>query len=184
MSLSEIIKKVVNAKRYTKLVECYRSNLDGDEIADMGYVVDASDEFMMLQLVDDRISLNGYTLIRIADITKLDADVPHAAFIAKALEIRKKVVRQPVLVDLTSIETILSSIDQNFPLMTLHKEATDPDTCWVGSLDSIGEKTVTIKEMSPDAKWTGTRRLPVEEISRIDFDGGYEVALALVARIR
>jgi hypothetical protein len=184
MLSAELVKKIATAKRYTQLVECYRGNLEDDDIADIGYVVDASDEFLMLQLVDDRISLNGYSLLRISDITKLDTDVTHARFIEKALEIRKKCVKQPVLVDLTDISTILKSIDQHFPLMALHKESVDPDTCWVGSIDSIGDKTVTLNEMSPDAKWNGTKRLNIDEITRIDFDGGYETALALVAKIR
>jgi hypothetical protein len=38
--------------------------------------------------------------------------------------------------------------------------------------------------MSPDAKWGGTKRIGFDEITRIDFDGGYETALALVAKIR
>lgn len=184
MSTEEIAKKVASAKRYTKLVECYRDNLEDNGIYDMGYVVDASDDFVMLQLVDDRISLNGYSLLRISDITEIDIEVEHARFIEKALEIRKKTVKQPVLVDLTSITTMLKSIDQNFPLMTLHKETIDPDACWVGAIDSIGEKTVTLNEMSPDAKWNGTKRINFDEITRIDFDGGYETALALVAKIR
>lgn len=184
MSSTDIAKKIATAKRYTQLVECYRGKLEDEDISDMGYVVDASDEFVMLQLVDDRISLNGYSLLRVRDITKLDTEVTHARFIEKALEIRKKSVKRPVLVDLTDIATILKSIDENFPLMTLHKETVDPNTCWVGSVDSLGDKTVTINEMSPDAKWNGTRRLNIDEITRIDFDGGYETALALVAKIR
>jgi hypothetical protein len=184
MSSEEIAKKVVTAKRYTKLVECYRGALEDDDISDIGFVVDASDDFLMLQLVDDRIMLNGYSLLRICDITDLEIDVEHARFIEKALEIRKKTVKQPVLVDLTDIATLLKSIDESFSLMTLHREAHEPDACWVGSIDSIGEKTVTINEMSPDAKWEGSKRLSFEEITRIDFGGGYERALALVAKIR
>lgn len=184
MPTTEIAKKVATAKRYTKLVECFRNGLEDNDISDLGYVVDASDEFVMLQLVDDRISLNGYSLLRICDITEFEIEVEHTRFIEKALEIRKKTVKQPVLVDLTDMSTLLKSIDQNFPLLTLHRELVDPDACWVGALDSLGEKTVTINEMSPDAKWNGSKRLTIDEITRIDFDGGYETALALVAKIR
>lgn len=184
MTPSDIAKKVISAKRYTKLVECYRTTIEAGDIYDLGYVVDASDDFIMLQLLDDRITLNGYSLLRIEDISEIETEVEHTRFIEKALEIRKNAVKQPVLVDLTDITTVIRSIDQNFPLMTLHKEANDPDTCWVGSVDSVGEKTVTINEMSPDAKWNGTKRISFDEITRIDFDGGYETALALVAKIR
>lgn len=184
MTLTENAKMVATAKRYTKLAECYRKSIDGDEVYDLGYVVDGNDDYMLLQLVDDRITLNGYSLIRVQDISELNIEVDHARFIEKALDIRKKVVKRPVLVDLTDISTILSSINQHFPLMTLHRESNDPDACYVGSVESVCDKTVLLNEMDPDAKWNGTKRIHLDEITRIDFDGGYETALALVAKIR
>lgn len=184
MAVTELSKKVVTARRYTKLVECYRGSLDEDGVYDIGFVVDGNDEFLLMQLVDDRIKLNGYSLIRVSDITELNTEVEHARFIEKALEIRKDSVERPVLVDLTDFNTILTSISQNFPLLTVHREEQDPETIYVGEVESVADKTVLIKEMNPDAKWDGTKRIHLEEITRIDFDGGYETALALVAKIR
>lgn len=184
MAVTELAKKIAQAKRYMKLVECYRGRIDEVEVYDMGFVVDGSDEFLLLQLVDDRIKLNGYSLIRVSDITELNTEVEHASFIEKALEIRKSSPTRPVLVDLTDINTILTSISENFPLLTVHREEHDPETIHVGEVESIADKTVLINEMNPDAKWDGTRRIALEEITRIDFDGGYETALALVAKIR
>jgi hypothetical protein len=184
MPLSDFAKKAATAKRYTKLVECYRQSLDESDISDLGFVVDATDEYLLLQLVDDRITLNGYSLIRLQDISELETEVEHTRFIEKALEIRKKKVKHPALVDLTDIGTILFSVDQNFPLMTIHREAHDSDTVYVGSVESICDKTVLLNEMNPDAKWEGTKRILLDEITRIDFGGGYETALALVAKLQ
>jgi hypothetical protein len=184
MPTTEIGKKIATAKRYTKLVECYRGSLEDEEISDLGYLVDSNNHFILLQLVDDRITLNGYSILRRSDITDIEIEVDHARFIEKALEIRKKVVKKPALVDLSDITTILKSVDQNFPLMTVHREEQDPDTCWIGSVESVCDKTVLINEINADAKWDRTKRLHLNEISRIDFDGGYEKALALVAKIR
>ena len=184
MPTTEICKKIATAKRYTKLVECFRGVLEEEDISDLGYVVDANENYVLLQLVDDRITLNGYSLLHISDITTIELEVEHARFIEKALEIRKKKVRKPKLVDLTSIATVLSSINEHFPLMSIHREAHDPDTCWIGAIESICEKTIVLNEMNADAKWDGTKRIHMDEISRIDFNGGYEKALALVAKIR
>ena len=184
MAVTELAKKVATAKRYTKLVECFRGDIEDEEVYDIGFVVDGSDEFLLLHLVDDRIKLNGYSLIRVSDITELNTEVEHARFIEKALEIRKAEVSRPVLVDLTDINTILTSISQNFPLLTVHREEHDPETICVGEVESVSDKTVLINEMNPDAKWDGKKRIALDEITRIDFDGGYETALALVAKIR
>jgi hypothetical protein len=184
MPATEIEKKIATAKRYTKLVECYRGVLEDEDIYDLGYVVDANEKYILLHLVDDRITLNGYSVLHVSDLTEIELEVDHARFIEKALEIRKKEIKKPALVDLSDITTVLSSIDQHFPLMSIHREAHDPDTCWVGAIDSLCDKTVLLNEMSADAKWEGTKRIHLDEISRVDFDGGYETALALVAKIR
>ena len=91
MPTTEIGKKIATAKRYTKLVECYRGTIEENEICDLGYVVDANDKYVLLQLVDDRITLNGYSLLHISDITNVELEVEHARFIERALDIRKKV---------------------------------------------------------------------------------------------
>ena len=183
MSTCELVKKVAQAKRYTKLVECYRNGIDDSDVNDLGYVVEASDEYMLMHNVDQRITLDGYSIIRIADISNIETEVESAQFIEKALAIRKKKVTRPVLVDLTDIETIIQSIDQNYPLMAIHREHVDPDSCWIGSIGSATDKTVTLNEMDPHAKWNGTKRIKLEDITRIDFGGGYETALALVAKL-
>ncbi len=179
----DVIKQVAQAKRYTKLVECYRATFEDDDIYSLGYVVDASDQFVLIHNVDQRITLDGYTMLRIEDLTQFATEVEQAQFIEKALAIRKKEIKRPVLVDLTNMETILFSVDQHYPLVTIYREAVDPDACWIGSIDSITDKTVTLNEMDPDAKWSGSKRFRLDEITRIDFDGGYETALALVAKL-
>ncbi|PCJ56509.1 MAG: hypothetical protein COA73_11920 [Candidatus Hydrogenedentota bacterium] len=183
IATDNVIKQVAQAKRYTKLVECYRSKFDDDGVFALGYVVDASEQFVLIHNVDQRITLDGYTMLRIADLTQFDVEVEQAQFIEKALAIRKKEIKRPVLVDLTDMETMLFSIEQNYPLVAIYREDVDPDACWIGSIDSITDKTVTLNEMDPDAKWNGSKRFRLDEITRIDFDGGYETALALVAKL-
>jgi len=183
MSRLEFCKEISKAKRYSKLVECGRDQLDLEDSQDLGYVMDATETWVLLQNVDPGIKLDGYSILRIQDISELETEIPQASFIEKALSIRKKNPTRPVLIDLTSIETIIRSIDENYPLITIHREEVDPSNCWIGSVDSLTTKTVVIKEINPEAKWDGTKRIRLDEITRMDFDGGYETALALVARL-
>ena len=183
MSTLEFCKEISKAKRYTKLVECGRGQFDQEDGLDLGYVMDATDTWVLLQNVDPGIKLDGYTILRIEDINELETEIAQASFIEKALSIRKKNPVRPVLVDLTSIETIIRSIDENYPLITIHREEVDPSNCWIGSVGALTSKTVVLNEINPEAKWDGTKRIRLDEITRIDFDGGYETALALVARL-
>jgi hypothetical protein len=183
MSRLTFCKEISKAKRYAKLVECGRTRLDLEDGQDLGYVMDATDTWVLLQNVDPGIKLDGYTILRVEDISDFETEIAQAAFIEKALTIRKKNPTRPVLIDLTNIETIIRSIDENYPLITIHREEKDPENCWIGSVESLTVKTVVLNEINPEAKWDGTKRIRLDEITRIDFDGGYETALALVARL-
>ena len=184
MCSDEILKKINTARRYTKLVLCYRRCLqEGYGCCDRGYVVDANEKYVLLHAVDDRIELDGYVLLRMGDVTEVNFDFDTHRFIEKALAIRKQQPERPALVDLTTLETVLASIDEHFPLLVVHREEGGGVRRWVGSLESIGDKTFTLRSMEPDAKWSGVKRIRFDEVTRIEFNGGYETALAQVAGI-
>ena len=87
----------------------------------------------------------------------------------------------PVGIILESIPTLLESISLHYPLMALHPERTKPNVCYIGSLLSVSKATWTIDDLSRNAIWSGPRRLRFNDITRIDFGGGYERALAIAA---
>ncbi len=183
MSKEEILRKVLTAKRYRKMVLCSRKCLEEGGCYDRGYVVDANERFVLLHIVDDRIELDGYVVLRTEDITEVVCEFDNYKFIEKALAIRRMEPERPMLVDLTSMEAVLRSIDEHFPLLVVHREEVNGDECWIGSLDSVSDKTFTLRAMDPDAKWSGPKRIRFDEVTRVEFDGGYETALAQVAGI-
>jgi hypothetical protein len=181
MSREEVIKEIARAKRHTKMVVCTRKCLEDAGCYDRGYVVDANDHFVLMHLVTDDIRLEGYVALRLDDITEVKSEFDNHRFIEKALQLRKMAPQRPVLVDLNSMETILASVDEHFSLMVVHREAVDQSECHIGSLESIADKTFVMKEIDRDAQWCGVKRLRVDEVTRVEFNGGYETALAQVA---
>ena len=65
--------------------------------------------------------------------------------------------------------------------MTLHVEKTKPDVCYIGPVVSVTEKMVVIEDLDCNAEWSGLRRMRLADITKIDFGGGYEEALAKTA---
>lgn len=181
MSREDVIKEIARAKRHTKMVICNRKCLEDAGCFDRGYVVDANEQFVLLHLVTDDIRLEGYVALRLDDITGVKSDFDNHRFIEKALQLRKMFPQRPVLVDLNSMETILASVDEHFSLMVVHREAVDQSECHIGSLESIADKTFVMKEIDRDAQWCGVKRFRVDEVTRVEFNGGYETALAQVA---
>lgn len=181
MSQEEILKEIQKAKRYTKMVVCSRKCLEDEGCYDRGYVVDANDHHVLLHLVSDNIRLEGYAVLRVEDITEVRSDFDEYQFIEKALNLRHMAPERPVLVDLNSIETILTSICEHYSLMVVHREVVSQNECFIGELDSVADKTFNLREIDHEAKWVGMKRIRFEEVTRIEFDGGYETALAQVA---
>jgi hypothetical protein len=129
----------------------------------------------------ETFSLNGYTVLR-------DADIGGGRFFDSAVFWQHRAARHlkmkpilPVGIVLESIPTLLESISLQYPLMALHPERSKPDVCYIGSLLSVAKATCTIDDLSSNAIWSGPRRLRFNDITRIDFGGGYEGALAIAA---
>lgn len=163
-----------------QIVEIDRSPEILDKIE--GYVIGVSEVFVMLHALDTNyINLNGYIVLRSEDIRRYRIRDDNEFFLNRALKLKGIVpVAQPEI-DLSSFPALLSSAIAHFPLVTIHREVMDADTCFIGRVQKLTDKTVTLAEINPAAKWGRIRRYNFKDITRIDFGGGYEAALALVA---
>jgi hypothetical protein len=145
-----------------------------------GYVLDVGPRFFLLLLVSDRIRFDGFECFRISDVKSLKPD-PYAAFAEAALKKRGQCRPKKPLISLASIDTLLLSAAQAFPLVTIHAESSDPDVCRIGRVLGVNRDRVSMLEINPDATWDV---VPIEyrlkEITRVNFGGDYEDALYLV----
>ena len=151
-----------------------------DEIE--GYVVGVSDVLVMLHALDPNyINLNGYIVLRAQDIRRYRVRDDYEFFLNRALRLKGiEPVPQPAI-DLSSFPGLLSSASALFPLITIHREIMDAETCFIGKVQKQTNKTVVLEEINPAAKWERTRRYSFRDITRVDFGGAYEEALALVS---
>lgn len=150
-----------------------------------GYIVGVSDLFVMLHALDpDFVSLNGYIVLRAEDIQGYRVIDDNEFFLKRALQLKGiKPISQPEI-DLSSFSALLSSANARFPLVCIQREiidVADDEPCFIGRVQKLTDKAVILEEISPAAKWEGTRRYNFKDITRVDFGGGYEEALALVA---
>jgi hypothetical protein len=145
-----------------------------------GYVLASGSRHFVMAVVDDRLWYDGFECYRLKDVQSVEAD-PHAAFAESALRLRGQ--RKPRLprLDLESAQTLLESAGALYPLVTIHREKVEPDVCHIGRVVGTSEKRVTLLEIGPDAQWDEAEvAYPIKGITRVDFGGGYEDALALV----
>ena len=147
-----------------------------------GYVVGVSECFVMLHLLDPNfVNLNGYIVLRSDDVRRYRVRDDNDFFLNRALKLKGIRPALPAAIDLTSFGTLLESANKQFPLLTIHRELMDPDICFIGQVEKLTDKTVTLKEIDPGARWERVRRYNFRDITRVEFGGGYEDSLALVA---
>ncbi len=177
MAAKDIREQLTIALRERTLMRFHRRFEDGWV---NGYVVGIGPVFVMLSEVSDHIRFNGFGCYRLSDIKNL-RPAPFAGFVEAALAKLGETAPETPAVSLESAGDILETAGRLFPMVTVHAEADRPRICHIGAVTGIEGGVVWMRDIGPDAVWeaqTNARRL--EDVTRIDFGGAYETALALV----
>lgn len=163
------------------IVSVWREKIDSHPIT--GYIVGISQDFLLVHCRSEAIVLDGYTVVRTQDVSLVDDKPKYGEFYTKVLKLRGYKPETPNGVRLDSIASILESINEHYPLITIHREELSND-CSIGRIEKLTDKTVTLKWLTPAAEWEGySPRYRLTSITKIDFDDIYEDALARVAGI-
>lgn len=167
------------ARTRNNVVRIFREELDGPDGWTDGFVVDANEEMVLLQLVDDSVRLNGYQILFLEDISDFAHPAPFNDFQKKVLALRGEEVIDPE-VELDDLAVLLIDISEEFGLVTLHREEIEPDSCEIGRVVRADAVTYELEEIGSDARWfDDTFEYDLYDITRIEFGGAYEDALLL-----
>ncbi|BDX02429.1 MAG: hypothetical protein ACPGRG_03470 [Marinomonas sp.] len=167
------------ARTRNNVVRIFREELDGPDSWTDGFVVDANEEMVLLQLVDDSVRLNGYQILFLEDISDFAHPAPFNDFQKKVLSLRGEEVVDPE-VELDDLAVLLIDISEEFGLVTLHREEIEPDSCEIGRVVRADAVTYELEEIGSDARWFDeTFEYDLYDITRIEFGGAYEEALLM-----
>ncbi len=177
MTTKDVCGQLATAQHERTLMRFHRRFEDGWV---NGYVVGMGPAFVMLAEVSDHIRFNGFGCYRLADIKNL-RPAPFADFVETALEKLGETQPETPAVTLDSVGDILETAGRLFPMVTVHAEADRPRVCHIGAVVRLDGGLAWMRDIGPDAVWENeltARRL--DDVTRIDFGGAYETALALV----
>ena len=167
-----------------RLVSVARNSFPNNPATSEGYVVGWSPSLLVLHRMSDRIDLDGYEVLRTADISAVLTDFHQRDFLVSAASIKKLEPRKPRNIDAADLQQLLSSIQANYPLIALERELATPGECDIGRVTLFDRGRFRMRLLSAGAEWVdGDQWYSLDEITRVTFDGEYENTLAMVAGI-
>lgn len=177
--------KPLDAERIIRsqyLVKFSRELLDESDL--LGFVLACGQTLTLLHLLEtSTFTLNGYTVIRNDDVTLYAVyDRPDYYFDSRVLRMKGIKPQPPPGIEISSLPDLLTSVNKSYPLFTIHREKINNEVCFIGRLAGMTPKTFTLFEIDPCAEWERGHRYRFEDVTKVDFGGGYEEALAMAAR--
>ncbi|MEW5737087.1 MAG: hypothetical protein AB1921_19735 [Thermodesulfobacteriota bacterium] len=177
-----LTKKIQNACGQKALVRVGRHDIEPEDTYSFGFALEMSRDFLLLNTVTDRFDLDGWEVLWLSDVTSFKTRFLRSDFTIKALAARGQVPSLPPSVDLTSFGSLLTSVCENFPLVSLYRELADPESCEVGRVEFASDDFLTLHWISPTAVWENdVRRFKTSDVTRLRFGSDYEYTLALMA---
>lgn len=175
-------RQLASAMASTHITSFWREKIDEQPIH--GYVLDYSPNLILLHFRSDAIVLDGYTVVRVEDVTNIELKPKYRNFYEKALKLRGQKPFRPTSILISDMRTLLNSVNEEFPLVTLHREEIS-DGCLIGRVKRVTQKSVELRCILPGAKWQHeATKLPLSAITKVDFGALYEEALVLVGGIK
>lgn len=147
-----------------------------------GFVVGIGADWVALQRLSDRITFDGWYLIRRKDIQAVSIDPEPDSFEVRALQARDMWPPSAPEVNLEDAVGAITSSAGLATMVSVFDEFDRPDVCWIGALVSVDADRLRLLEVNAHGGWARKpRAFDPADVTRLDFGGGYEEALLLVA---
>jgi len=152
-----------------------------DSYLSWGFVLHSDDHFTLMHVVENQTySLNGYTLFLNHTVKRWRCMGPQK-FRSRAVQYRRLRPTLPAGLQLGSWRDAIASAGESSPLLTVHREGAAKNTCWIGRLTKVTQRSLIIHEITPDATWDKQHVHKFAEITLVGFGGVYETLLDKLA---
>jgi len=177
--LKTIVKRLSAVAGTEELVRVHRTIHRADRVD--GFVVGIGERWVLLNVFDPDMFLDGYAALRLGDIKRVERRGGPDSFPLRALRHFGQFPSVPDGVDLDTIEGPLASLGTKYPLLIIHVEQLDPRICYVGKLVSTSKRSLRLFEINPDATWDEKpTKWALKEVRRVEAGSRYAEALHAV----
>lgn len=142
-----------------------------------GFVVSMSTQWVAVQRLVDAVYVDGYEVVRVADVTDVDDD-REDGYIQRALAALGRPARDFLLPEDAQVEDVLRAAGHHSPLVCVHLEMADDSPLLVGRLVRFGTKTFDMQLVGPRGVWeVDSARITYRDVTRVQFGDRYSRAL-------
>jgi hypothetical protein len=175
-----VLARLARAQQHQLLVTVRRWIPGADRLE--GFVVGIGPKWVALQRLSDRIAFDGWHLIRVKDIQAVSIDPNADCFEIKALKARLLWPPSAPELTLDDVVSAVGSASAAAVIVSVFDEFDRPDVCWIGDVTFLDDSKLHLLEVDTRAGWARKpRAFDPADVTRVDFGGGYEEALSLVA---
>lgn len=149
-----------------------------------GFVLDVGDTWVLMAVLADNISLNGFSVFRLADVTTVEDRAEMSSFVSQTLVDQKTwpPSRPSRPVRLGDTRAMISDASLVSSVVLIYTEDVDEDVCFVGIPVGFTDRSVGLREISYTGTWTeDSSEWYFDEITRLDFGDLYTSRLLAVA---
>ena len=181
--MSLLSKKFREHKLSQEIIDIYRDRFDDESIT--GIIMDFNSEFIYFNCISGKGEDEGITVFYIDDISRVRAKGNYRDSI-KALVQHNNTQFKSVKINLKSIDTILSSVQENFGYVSISTEEILSDSeCFIGSIKDEDKDWIMLNSFGTmynrDMKQLILKK---DDITCVDAGGKYEDSINYLASLK
>ena len=164
--------KYLNKLKTEQILACFYT--DHYETYEFGFIIDFNEDYLVIERFDNKGNYEGLTVYLQHTITRVKWEGNEIENITKLIDPSKRLLGKNSI-DLTSIQTIIQSINKVESAFSFHIEDLDKDVFFFGQVHEIDEHSIVIHEFGTISSLD--RRfilLSLDDITRIEVGGRYE----------
>lgn len=173
---TKYLDKLKSAK---ELVDVYTDRYDESLYA---FIIDFNEDYMILESIDDDNNPDGVTILNRENITRIRWGGNEIESTQKLIDQSKR-LKNIKKIDLTSIQSIVKSVQSIFGYVNVFIEDIDSSVCFIGEVEDMDDVNLVIHEYGTKISLDRKRiLLNIEDITKVEGGGNYEEGIKKIIK--
>jgi hypothetical protein len=173
---TKYLDKLKSAK---ELIDVYTDRYDESLY---GFIIDFNEDFLILESIDDDNNPDGVSIFNRENITRIRWGGNEIESTKKLIDQSKR-LKDIKKIDLTSIQSVVKSVQSIFGYVNVFIEDIDSSVCFIGEIEDMDDESLVIHEYGTKISLDRKRiLLNVNDITKVEGGGNYEEGIKKIIK--